>query len=438
MSLKKNCLILLILLMLNACSSTPVVEKKIETSPSTNTQTKATHCPCEQSKPSVTSPTAALPEEKKPLEAPTQMPKIPEYSLLKASSWESMDGFNQENLSLAWPAWQQSCSALKNKATWRNVCVAAQKLDVDFASKPSDTDILNYFKTHFSVYQATNIDGTDTGMITGYYEPQLKGSRTQSAQFPYPLYTTPPDLISVALDEIYPELKFKRLRGRLNGNKLVPYFNRAEIEAENSPIARQAFVYVSDKIDLFFLQIQGSGLITLENGEQMHVGYADQNGHTYQSIGKFLIANGELTPSEASMQGIKLWASKNPEKLQALLNQNPSYVFFRELPAGLPGPLGALGVPLLAEYAVAVDPKMIPLGAPVFLSTTMPNSVQPLKKIVMAQDTGGAIKGGVRADFFWGSGNAAGEKAGAMKQSGKIWVLLPKDFVIQQNNFPTP
>lgn len=433
MRFKKICFVSLLTFELIACSNTPIIEENIKQKPAANAQSQPTTCPCEQKKSEGLSAPIPLPEDKKTLETQSQVAKVAEYSLLKASSWENMEGFSQENLNQAWPAWQLSCSTLKNKAAWKKVCEVAQKLDVEFANKPSDAAILDYLKTYFLVYQATNSDGNDSGLITGYYEPQLKGSRIQSEKFPYPLYTTPPDLVSVALDEIYPELKFKRLRGRLNGNKLVPYFNRAEIEAENSPIARHAFVYVNDKIDLFFLQIQGSGLITLENGEQMHVGYADQNGHTYQSVGKILIANGELTASEASMQGIKLWASKNPEKLQALLNQNPSYVFFRELPAGLPGPLGALGVPLLAEQAVAVDPKLIPLGAPIFLNTTMPNSTQPLKKLVMAQDTGGAIKGGVRADFFWGSGNAAGEKAGAMKQSGKIWVLLPKDFT-----FPMP
>jgi membrane-bound lytic murein transglycosylase A len=135
--------------------------------------------------------------------------------------------------------------------------------------------------------------------------------------------------------------------------------------------------------------------------------------------------------ANASMSGIKNWARNNPTKLRELLNNNPSYVFFRELPAGLPGPIGALGVPILGERVVAIDPKYIPLGAPVFLSTTEPNSTKPLKRLMMAQDTGGAIKGGVRADFFWGDGNEAGAKAGAMKQTGKIWVFLPKDFVIK-------
>jgi membrane-bound lytic murein transglycosylase A len=174
-------------------------------------------------------------------------------------------------------------------------------------------------------------------------------------------------------------------------------------------------------------------MLHFDNGEKMHVGYADQNGQSYQSIGRLLIDQGELTADKASMQGIKNWAKNNPKKVQALLNANPSYVFFRELPAGLPGPIGALGSPILAERVVAVDPKFVPLGAPIFLSTNFPFTSQPLQRLMMAQDTGGAIKGGVRADFFWGAGNEAGKQAGSMKQRGKIWVLLPKDFPFPKN-----
>ena len=148
-----------------------------------------------------------------------------------------------------------------------------------------------------------------------------------------------------------------------------PYYTRAEIEASNAPLKAHEFIYIDDIIDVFYLQVQGSGLVQLDNGQQVHVGYADQNGHTYNSIGRLLVERGELTYANASMAGIKNWAKNNPTKLRELLNNNPSYVFFRELPAGLPGPLGALGVPILAERVVAVDPKFVPLGAPVFVST---------------------------------------------------------------------
>ena len=186
-------------------------------------------------------------------------------------------------------------------------------------------------------------------------------------------------------------------------------------------------MWVDDEIDLFFLQIQGSGRIELADGSLVKVGYADQNGHPYVSIGRKLIAMGELTRDQVSMQGIKHWAAQNPAKLAALLEQNPSYVFFRELPKHLSAPLGALGVPLTNAYSIAIDPHTIPLGAPVFLSTTYPNTTEPLNRLMLAQDTGGAIRGAVRADFFWGFGDQAGAKAGRMKQRGRMWVFFPKN-----------
>jgi membrane-bound lytic murein transglycosylase A len=164
----------------------------------------------------------------------------------------------------------------------------------------------------------------------------------------------------------------------------------------------------------------------------VRIGYADQNGYPYKSIGKALVERGELTLDKASMQGIKDWAKRNPGKLTELLDVNASYVFFRELPNQLAGPLGALGVPLTAGRSLAVDPRTIPLGAPVFLSTTWPNDAKPLNRLMLAQDTGGAIKGVVRADFFWGFGSDAGKQAGGMKQAGKMWVLLPKDYPLPQ------
>ena len=314
---------------------------------------------------------------------------------------------------------------------WKNACDTANSLNLQTNNNPDSDSVRAYFRQNFSVYKTTNVDGAESGLITGYYQPILKGSRTKSAKYPFPLYTTPPDLITVELDGLFPELKYKRVRGRVVGNKLVPYFNRAEIETDNSPIKGRELVYIDNIVDVFFLQIQGSGVVQFENGEQVMVGYADQNGHTYNSVGRLLIERGELTSANASMAGIKNWVKNNPLKFRELLNNNPSFVFFRELPSGLPGPIGALGVPILAERAVAVDPKFVPLGAPVFLSTTQPNNNKPLKRLMMAQDTGGAIKGGVRADFFWGAGAEAGAKAGAMKQSGKIWVLLPKEFVLK-------
>lgn len=381
-------------------------------------------------KPVATSCDCAKTTEPKPIGEPTTEPKstpasiTPDYAQLKPAQWGDIDGFSADDLSAAWPAWLQSCAGLKTKVQWQVACNAALAL-----KQPKNAEIINYYTSYFDAYSANNVDGTNTGLITGYYQPMLKGSRSKSAKFAFPLYSQPSDLITVDLADLYPELKYKRVRGKLVGNKLVPYASRAQIETAVSPLAGNELVWVNDIVEAFFLQVQGSGIVKLENGEQMQVGYADQNGQAYNSIGRILIERGELTKDQAGMQGIKNWAAKNPSKLQELLNANPSYVFFRELPAGLTGPLGALGVPITAERSLAIDPKFIPLGAPVFISTTQPNTQKPLKRLMLAQDTGGAIKGGVRADFFWGAGDEAGKQAGSMKQQGKIWVLLPKGFI---------
>jgi membrane-bound lytic murein transglycosylase A len=181
------------------------------------------------------------------------------------------------------------------------------------------------------------------------------------------------------------------------------------------------------------MQIQGSGRVKLDGKETIALGYADQNGYPYRSVGRLLVDRGDLPLEKASMQGIKAWAKQNPDKLQELLNYNASYVFFREMPRGLPGPVGALGVPLTARRSIAVDARYVPLGAPVFLATTMPNAHQPLNRLMVAQDTGGAIRGPVRADFFWGFGEEAATLAGRMRQSGKMWVLLPNGYPLPAN-----
>ncbi|GAB1369662.1 hypothetical protein MASR1M42_22140 [Azonexus hydrophilus] len=263
-------------------------------------------------------------------------------------------------------------------------------------------------------------------MVTGYYEPIVRGSRSKQASYVVPVFGPPEDLIIVDLGELYPELKHMRLRGKLDGRKLVPYFSRAEWSAEEKRRSQQALLWLDDPIDFFFLQIQGSGQVTLDDGSRVRIGYADQNGHPYRSIGKWLIEQGELKSHEASMQGIKAWAAANPRRLQELLNANPSLVFFRELPVSGDGPPGALGIPLTPERSIAVDPRHTPLGAPVWLDTNRPNSDEALQRLMLAQDTGGAIRGPVRADFYWGSGAAAGTLAGKMKQSGRMWVLLPR------------
>jgi len=343
---------------------------------------------------------------------------VPTFML---SPWAKLPDWSLLDLTPSWHALQQSCHAFRFKTKWQAVCAAAAQVDEsDSAAQRA------FYETWFTPYQIFNPDGSDHGLITGYYEPLLKGSRHMSERFRYPIYAPPDDLLEVDLSDAYPQLKGLRLRGRLAGNKVVPYFNRAEIDAGTSTLQGHEIFWVENAVDLFFLQIQGSGRIELEDGRRIKIGYAEQNGFPYASIGKVLIDMGELKPEEASMQSIKNWADANPERLFALLGRNPSYVFFRELPDTLSAPLGAMGVPLTNEYSLAVDPRTIPLGMPVFLSTTMPNSAEPLNRLMYAQDTGGAINGAVRADFFWGFGELAGIHAGSMKQSGRMWVLFPK------------
>ena len=347
---------------------------------------------------------------------------------MQPARWGDLPGWADDDLPAAWPAFLQSCRALVSKPQWplwRAACEEAKKMPTQ-----DGRALRQFFESRFEPYLLTNPDGSTSGLVTGYYEPLLRGSRTRTSVFSQPMLGVPPDLLTIDLGEVLPELKNMRLRGRLQGNKVVPYYSRAEIthREKDKAFADRVLLWVDDAVELFFLQVQGSGRVRLPDGNLVRVGYADQNGHPYQSIGKQLVERGELKLEQASMQGIQAWARANPSRLNDLLNSNPSYVFFREVPSkgnDKDGPAGALGVPLSAERSIAVDPRHVPLGAPIFLATTRPNSNTPMRRMVLAQDTGGAIRGVVRADFFWGFGADAGSQAGRMKQSGQMWVLLP-------------
>lgn len=342
---------------------------------------------------------------------------------LTATTWDALPGWQDDDLSQAWPALQQSCKALRRQSAWAEACNAAAQLGT-----PDAALARRYFERHFTPYQINQADGSDTGLVTGYYEPLLRGGRELSWKNRHPIYAAPDDLLIIDLGTLFPELKGKRVRGRVDGRKVVPYHDRAAIESGKARLTGKEIAFVEDPIELFFLQVQGSGRIQMEDGAVLRIGYADQNGHPYNSIGKWLVEKGELTLAEASMQGIQNWARRNPQRLTELLNVNPSYVFFREMPDTGGGPVGALGVPLTPQRSIAIDPRGMPLGAPVWLSTTWPNNSQPLSRLMLAQDTGGAIRGNVRADFFWGFGPDAGKLAGAMKQRGRMWTLLPRDY----------
>jgi membrane-bound lytic murein transglycosylase A len=358
----------------------------------------------------------ACPGVAEPAKAPTLAP----------AAFADLPGWAQDRVSEAWPAFLAGCTTLRNREAWREVCDRGAAL----GNAPAEREARAFFEGQFTPYRVQNPDGTDSGLVTGYYEPLLRGSRTRAKPFLTPLYAPPDDLIVVDLGDVVPETRGMRLRGRLDGRRLVPYYTREEIEKGLAPVGGKELVWVDDPVEAFFLQVQGSGRVRLADGQLVRVGYADQNGHPYRSIGRYLVENGELKLEQASMQGIQAWARANPQKLDALLNANPSYVFFRELPRSDGGPLGALGVPLTPERSIAVDPRAVPLGAPVFLATTRPNSTVPLARLTLAQDTGGAIRGNVRADFFWGFGADAGREAGRMRQQGRMWVLLPRGYKV--------
>ena len=321
-------------------------------------------------------------------------------------------------------AFAENCKGVRSKLEWTSACAR-------YPFNAPTVEQRAFIEREFVPYQITRADAGDRGLITGYYEPLLHGSRTKTSRFNVPLYARPDDLLVVDLGDLYPELKGKRVRGRIVDSpqpgqvkRVVPYFDRAQIEAEVATL--KPLAWVDDVVEAFFLQIQGSGLIELPDGKRMRVGYADQNGHPYRGIGRVLVERGELKLEEASMQGIKGWIARNSGKATALLNENASYVFFREIDATAAGPLGSLGVPLTAERSMAVDTRFIPPGSMVYLATTYPNALVPLNRLMFAQDIGGAIRGVVRGDFYWGTGLAAGEQAGRMKQNAQMWVLWPK------------
>ncbi|SMG01148.1 Membrane-bound lytic murein transglycosylase A precursor [Burkholderia singularis] len=318
-------------------------------------------------------------------------------------AWQQVPGWQDDSLVGATIALRQNCVRLERQPNWRRACAAAARLDdLDVGSART------FFETYFTPFQFANNDGTLDGLVTGYYEPLLRGSRVRRGPYQYALYRWPAGYRAGAPLPARAQLMRS---GVLNGNELV---------------------WVDDPIEAFFLQVQGSGRVVLDDGTVMRVGYGGTNNQPYRSIGKWLLDRGELSAGQATMQGIKAWARANPARVDALLDTNPRFVFFREMPSqetvpqgGADGPVGALGVPLTPERSIAVDPSSIPLGTPVFLQTTRPMTNAPLNRLVFAQDTGTAIKGGVRADYFWGLGDDAGDQAGRMKQVGRMWLLFP-------------
>jgi membrane-bound lytic murein transglycosylase A len=306
-----------------------------------------------------------------------------------------------------------------NAGDWQPACKAAAAL----GGQVSPVNARRFFENWFRVYAVSN-QGQAEGLFTGYFEPLLRGSRQKSARYKYPLYKKPGDLITVDLGKFKRDLAGQQITGRLARNRLEPYADRAEINRGALHNRGLELVWVDDPVDSLFLHIQGSGQVVLPGGKSMRVGYAGKNGHPYYAIGRELVNSGALTKENVSLQTIRAWLAANPGQADALMQKNRSYVFFRELKGD--GPIGAQGVGLTPGRSLAVDRRYIPLGAPIWLDTRNPlGSHQPIRRLVIAQDTGGAIKGVVRGDLFWGAGPRAREGAGRMKEPGRVFILLP-------------
>ena len=358
-------------------------------------------------------------------------------------SWNDVPGWQSDDLANYWANFVRNCQGLMRptganrarpaRATpslWYPVCSAA----LNPATAPRANDpvaVRRFLQDNLTPWRLEAAAGQlADGMVTGYYEPLVYGSRVRQGPYQWPLFAVPDDLLTVDLGDLYPELAGKRIRGRLQGSRIVPYFSRSEL---NDP-ARQpaAIVWVNDPVDNFFLQVQGSGRVLLTEGPNagttIRLAYANHNGHPYRSIGRWLVDQGELQLHQASMQNIRAWAKRNPQRVHEMLNANPAVVFFREETILDPteGPKGAYGIPLGEQRSIAVDTDFVPLGTPLYLMTTMPSSSQPLDRMVFAQDTGTAIRGAARADYFWGFGEEAGALAGRMKQRGQMWLFWPK------------
>jgi len=338
--------------------------------------------------------------------------------------WSSLENWTADNQSEAWEGFLKSCTKL-NRKQWERVCELANQVD-----ERGDRDVREFFESNFEVRPVHAKAGVTEGLITGYYEPLLEGSWERSEVFRYPLYGVPDDLFLVDLGSVYPQLKDMRLRGKLQGNKIVPYFDRAQLDTGPASLQGKEILWVNSLVDVFFLHVQGSGRVRLTDDSEVAVGYAEQNGHPYRSIGKVLIEMGELETEDVTLFTIRDWLASNPDQLTEVLAKNPSYIFFELRDTQSEGPVGSLNVALTPQRSIAVDRRVIPLGAPVWLETTLPKKEAPsFNRLMLAQDTGGAITGDIRADVFWGRGDEAEKMAGLMKQRGKLYVLLPKGYL---------
>ncbi|MDE0379722.1 MAG: MltA domain-containing protein [Rhodospirillales bacterium] len=372
--------------------------------------------------------------------APPPEKEQPDRLVLRPVSFADLPGWEADDQGTALRALKRSCDALEERADdtpldiaslggrvgdWRAVCAGAAGPE-DAASARA------FFEARFTPYEVRN-NANAEGLFTGYFEPELRGALQVGGRYTVPLYARPRDLVSVDLGRFRAELAGERIAGRVAGGALEPYATRAEIDTGALAGQGLELAWVDDPVDAFFLHIQGSGRIAFEDGTHRRVAYAATNGHGYSAIGRRLVDLGALSREDVSMQTIRDWLAANPARAPEVMRENASYVFFRWLDGeqAAKGPVGAQGVTLTAGRSLAVDRRFVPMTVPIWLETDAPardpaEADRTIRRLMVAQDTGSAIRGPVRGDVYWGTGDAAGAVAGRMKHAGRYWLLLPR------------
>ncbi|WP_367618180.1 murein transglycosylase A [Variovorax sp. CAN15] len=421
-------------------------------------------------------------------------------------SFDSVPGWSRDDFSESWPAFLGSCKVLNGRgAEWKSVCDRAQKVD-----SKNNNAIRGFFEGEFSAYQIRDDDRRPDGVVTGYFEPEIPGARQYGAPFIYPVYGQPEDMLfadarklppgngtvaarvqgrkvvvqtglstrdmgapglyALDLSGIARDTLDRKVRLRIEGKQLLPYYTREEIETKGAPNAK-VLAFVSSATALYEMQIQGSGRIRMANGDIVRVAYAEQNGQPFRptlaraangkprsavkvrgssielqlddgddddsdigSVADGTIRTRGFTLARPVTSGAVVVPGRRPAAGAVTGSgiKDPSYVFFKESTSPVGGPVGAFGVPLSAGRSIAVDPRSTPLGYPVFVSTRTPGSGAPMQRLTIAQDTGGAIRGAVRADYFFGNGQQAATNARRMKERGQLWILLPRGLAVAQ------
>jgi len=360
-------------------------------------------------------------------------PPPPPRVTLTPVALEALPGWQADAVAEVLPAWRRSCARLTrlpperelgadgiggNAGDWRGWC------EVLAAIGEGDAALRHAMRDYLAAYLVTDAANDSDGLFTGYFEPELRGARTRDATYRVPIYGVPDDLVRVDLGTFDGELEGRHIVGRIAGGRLEPYPDRGAVDAGALDGNARPLVWVDDPLDAFVLHVQGSGKVLLPDGT-MRVGYAAHNGHDYGSVGRWLIDSGELEAHQASWAGIRAWMEANPARVAELMAVNPRYIFFHEIDGD--GPIGAAGLVLTPGRSLAVDRRYLALDVPLWLDAEDPRSDRErLQRLMLAQDTGAAIKGVVRGDFYWGSGAAALRDAGRMKSRGRYYLLLPK------------